>query len=669
MFYSHEILSNNQYGVSTIWLVATVGKTSHRRLTRKAIQDVNVPKACETIIDPGAPLALRLQGSLLYGVSRVFSQQCHYVLSDAEKTQSDMLMFFRVMKTSELDPKAGKAKRHQITLQDDPNFDITNMLSNFDLFTDKELFSGPSQTSTQSVSQMTPRSQPSFSSSDFQQLLPFDLPQSSLSTTSQRLRSDLGQTSPRPGILYLEDPRMSFNPFGEEDIDPFAGIGLDIDADGNVIEMADPEPDLPVLPGLDAQDFQITGPKSENLLHPNKGDNVFVVGEDALPDAEPFPKRARVRTSTTSDVLSSETSLSQHVVTHLRRGRPRKVPQMVDETDRIPRSEFLDWSKNYLEKMDASRNRLRGTTPAQARKNATALLFENGIANIGTLRHVTKISHPLVKEFSGTVLKESLQNKRIETGEDSRHGQRRSSSEAFEDGTSNVRRVRQRHNENDEIGLARGDDLIPELGMDAVPPLEDYHSSSMVPGSRPPSVVLGPVPRGPESAQKSQPDPSPLFERGRVIDPIRRFSNVPGSVLGSDDLLHLEDAQGYSFGEDGPEFSDNRTGPHGSTQDSVASLDNSCAQVLITSKEIAHRQGRIRPNDHPLRRWVSFEEIANPAIHDKRLAARAFLHVLSLLSKDKISVEQEGIAEQRPFGAIQLGVILDPEIGEKQGSV
>lgn len=93
-----------------IRLVATVGKSNQKKVTRKAIQDVNVPKACEKIIDPGAPLALRLQGNLLYGVSRVFSHQCHYVLSDAEKTQSDMMMFFRVLQTSETDPRAGKAK-------------------------------------------------------------------------------------------------------------------------------------------------------------------------------------------------------------------------------------------------------------------------------------------------------------------------------------------------------------------------------------------------------------------------------------------------------------------------------------------------------------------------------------------------------------------------------
>ncbi|GAO15430.1 hypothetical protein UVI_02056720 [Ustilaginoidea virens] len=95
---------------SFIRLVATVGKGNQRRLNRKKIQEVNVPKACEKIIDPGAPLALRLQGNLLYGVSRVFAQQCSYVLSDAAKTQSDMMTFFRSMNTSEVDPKAGKTK-------------------------------------------------------------------------------------------------------------------------------------------------------------------------------------------------------------------------------------------------------------------------------------------------------------------------------------------------------------------------------------------------------------------------------------------------------------------------------------------------------------------------------------------------------------------------------
>ena len=47
-------------------LVATLGsKSSLKKITRKAILDVDVPKACETIQDPQAPMALRLQGNLL----------------------------------------------------------------------------------------------------------------------------------------------------------------------------------------------------------------------------------------------------------------------------------------------------------------------------------------------------------------------------------------------------------------------------------------------------------------------------------------------------------------------------------------------------------------------------------------------------------------------------
>jgi hypothetical protein len=48
-------------------LVATLGaKSNTKKVTRKAILDVDVRKACETIIQPEAPMALRLQSNLLY---------------------------------------------------------------------------------------------------------------------------------------------------------------------------------------------------------------------------------------------------------------------------------------------------------------------------------------------------------------------------------------------------------------------------------------------------------------------------------------------------------------------------------------------------------------------------------------------------------------------------
>jgi hypothetical protein len=56
-------------------LVATLGsKSSLKRINRKQILDVDVAKACQTILDPVAPLALRLQGNLLYVEATPHSQ-------------------------------------------------------------------------------------------------------------------------------------------------------------------------------------------------------------------------------------------------------------------------------------------------------------------------------------------------------------------------------------------------------------------------------------------------------------------------------------------------------------------------------------------------------------------------------------------------------------------
>lgn len=48
-------------------LVATLGqKSGMKKINRKAILDVDVRKACETILAPDAPMALRLQSNLLW---------------------------------------------------------------------------------------------------------------------------------------------------------------------------------------------------------------------------------------------------------------------------------------------------------------------------------------------------------------------------------------------------------------------------------------------------------------------------------------------------------------------------------------------------------------------------------------------------------------------------
>ena len=47
-------------------LVATLGSKSNlKKVSRKAILDVDVVKTCDTIIEPAAPMALRLSSNLL----------------------------------------------------------------------------------------------------------------------------------------------------------------------------------------------------------------------------------------------------------------------------------------------------------------------------------------------------------------------------------------------------------------------------------------------------------------------------------------------------------------------------------------------------------------------------------------------------------------------------
>lgn len=147
MFYSHEskspidstqklhkltttVLTNRKYGVATVWLVATLGaKSSAKKLSRKTITDVDLSRACTTIITPSAPMALRLQSNLMYGVTRVYSQQCDYVLHDAQAAQTAMRAMLRG-KGGELDMVGpGRGRREALVLEDDPAFELDGVLA------------------------------------------------------------------------------------------------------------------------------------------------------------------------------------------------------------------------------------------------------------------------------------------------------------------------------------------------------------------------------------------------------------------------------------------------------------------------------------------------------------------------------------------------------------
>lgn len=53
---------------------------------------------------------MRLTGSR-YGVTRVYSQQCGYVLNDAEAAKNNMRLMLNVMRTSALEAEGGHKGR------------------------------------------------------------------------------------------------------------------------------------------------------------------------------------------------------------------------------------------------------------------------------------------------------------------------------------------------------------------------------------------------------------------------------------------------------------------------------------------------------------------------------------------------------------------------------
>lgn len=56
------------------------------------------------------------------------------------------------------------------------------------------------------------------------------------------------------------------------------------------------------------------------------------------------------------------------------------------------------------------------------------------------------------------------------------------------------------------------------------------------------------------------------------------------------------------------------------------------------------------------KKWIEFERLADPKVHNRTVAAQAFLHVLSLATKNAVSVKQDGALEAVAFGTIHIGV-------------
>ncbi|KAM7209684.1 hypothetical protein V8F20_000087, partial [Naviculisporaceae sp. PSN 640] len=668
MFYSHEILTSHQYGVATIWLVSTFGlRSTNRKISRKAIQEVNVRKACETIIKPGAPIALRLQSSLLYGVSRVYSQQCNYVLSDAEKVQSHMRAFYNVMGGSEhtLDPEAGKARRDQLIIQDDPEFYLNMDLPVFELEDFENVLDpkGP-QASQKTSSQLSPLQRDSFSADGNSLLANFDLTHSTPGGGSSQLQSPFRLQEPSQHKDADGDVIMELHE-NDEIFQSLEDWGLEIDADGNIAPMSQ-EPELPVLPRqTPAQELvssQQGGPN--NLLSDNQGDIMMNSDGVVLPDADAFPLNQ-------PDQAGDQVVGAAQAAMPARRRRARHLIPPDGETT-LSRAEMKRWNQDFLAIAEQARRTRSGPTPSEAKKNGYNMVFGNGIAKVGIPTGITELpQHPLQNYFAGENLQALVLGLNFGPKEDEvLRGRRRTASEALELEVEDGRRVRRRlFTEVGQLPLSQNGSAIlgeeeREVGREAGSGLPDlpsdtawHRGSSQVPGSS----IKGSAVTDRFRAGSRQVTPSPLHGRGSHIlsdNNIERFSDQP--VFGSDgnflSLHSANDAFSEVPGTPGARL-ESQHGGSGSANTSQLmreALDRD-STFLGHIKTVAKDKGPDHERDENGRAWVDFTDLFDGPDTNRHVAVQSFYHILVLATKDAVKVRQECVNMQ-PYGRIQVGV-------------
>ncbi|KAL3152036.1 hypothetical protein ABBQ32_001151 [Trebouxia sp. C0010 RCD-2024] len=115
MFYSVQLLAKKG-PLGTVWIAGHLDK----RLKRNQIYETNISSSVDSIINPEAPLALRLSGQLLLGVVRIYSRKINYLYSDCNEA---LVKIREAFKAGNVDlPTEGLiAPMHAITLPDNFN--------------------------------------------------------------------------------------------------------------------------------------------------------------------------------------------------------------------------------------------------------------------------------------------------------------------------------------------------------------------------------------------------------------------------------------------------------------------------------------------------------------------------------------------------------------------
>ncbi|KAJ5732471.1 hypothetical protein N7493_003952 [Penicillium malachiteum] len=646
MFYSHEILTSPEHGVATIWLVATLGSRSiTRRVNRKAILDVDVPEACRVITNPQAPMALRLQGSLLYGVSRVYHQQCGYTLFDAQTMHDKIISTLKLLPGGGLDPTAGQTKPSTLVLPYDPSFLPETNLPGLDF--DFSLFDIGNQDNSDQPSSQWIKSPPGSHSSGSRISVRLDLGSDDLIHDAEMIGGEnLVSPSRKRGLFGTSA--------GEEALGDEAGVLLqpdfEFDETGALVELDATQLSLRKRQklsthGSEHQGNEIPAPGNDNI-----GEDLMDLDFPARAEQEDVPLPGEEPVPNQEQPAEEEV---QHMTQRQRRQRTRIIKNIdPDNATTLRNSELAQWNNGYLENMAiASKQKQQNKLQTITKKNAIFCVLGQGIGSVGVGLGLEKEPHPL-GQFAG----ETLYNILFEDGDESK-----TNDEIHHTGGESV-------NATPKQSRAQGrvpDSVDIEIGRQAPSSVLDEHSSQM-PWNITASALssrLGPLGSiGDVSATVASTglrDPSlhgqasatgrmgrsrgrltsasPLSGRG-YLDPHERQSSL--SALGIEDGLEgIEedlDITRYLEGELATDNEDIRALSRRAS--AIHQVAEQLDQESLNFFDFIQDRAQEKSGDKPM---LAFSELLPPTQTSRAVATQGLMNVLTLATKGVLTVEQE----------------------------
>ncbi|KAL6239492.1 hypothetical protein BDW75DRAFT_198317 [Aspergillus navahoensis] len=406
-------------------------------------------------------MALRLQSNLLYGVSRVYSQQCGYTLLDVQAMHDKMRQSLRSGPAGGLDPSAGKARPDQLVLPYDPSFLPENNLPVLGLDLSKLnrlLETDASQQSSVFMPKTPDLSQSALSSSSILGL--------NISSDENVLR-DMGGFSSEADAASSAQGGVDFGRMFASSLNDEGGVLLqpdfEFDEDGNIVEL-----------GVRNHNEVRTRTTSEVREDRANGfaldEQPLLVDEDvemAVTNEPARPARPVVFSGGRYDAPREPVETETHEATAPQRQR---APKMLasDVQTALRNVDLAVMNDDYMHNMAvAAKHKRQNRVPTQAKKNAAYWVFGLGIGSVGAGIGPSRAIHPL-HTFSGDELYETLVPHKRPLDDD--------------DPEAEERRVRARGDERGRMDIVDDNNIWNEdveLGRHQSPPLHDDNSSQM----------------------------------------------------------------------------------------------------------------------------------------------------------------------------------------------